>query len=200
MSLINEHCNIDIVFLRAWYSIQPRKYYNPVTSLLQQEKRGWSGMRLTGQIRREEGLKTPLQVNSTYKPIEKVHRRFNPLRITKKLQSALPYASKPKAMKPQHRTTYLQKRAVVMDPEEKKANSVLQSMRALRKDQTVRRKEKQELRRSKYRKSVQDEEEKASQKKKNAKKEYFQGPGRKRQGDNVEDGPSRKRVRSGSIS
>ena len=157
-------------------------------------------MRLTGQIRREEGIKTPLQINSTYKPIEQNHRRFNPLRISKRLQSALPYASKLKAMKPQHRTTYLQKRAVVMDPEEKKASALIQSMRALRRDQTARRKEKQELRRAKHRKAVQEEEEKAIQKKKLAKKEYFQGPGKKRQSDPSEDGRSRKRSRANSDS
>jgi ribosome biogenesis protein BMS1 len=56
----------DIIFLRAWYAIQPRKFYNPVTSLLLSDKEEWAGMRLTGQVRREEGLKTPLNVNSTY--------------------------------------------------------------------------------------------------------------------------------------
>ena len=53
-------------------------------------------MRLTGQIRREEGLKTPLNVNSTYKSVERPARRFNTLKVPKKLQAALPYASKPK--------------------------------------------------------------------------------------------------------
>lgn len=45
----------------------PRKFYNPVTSLLLADKDKWQGMRLTGQVRRAEGLKTPLGVNSTYK-------------------------------------------------------------------------------------------------------------------------------------
>lgn len=55
------------MFLRAWYAVQPRKFYNPVTSLLLANKAEWMGMRLTGQIRRDEGLKTPSNVNSTYK-------------------------------------------------------------------------------------------------------------------------------------
>ena len=111
----------DIVFLRAWYAIEPRKFYNPVTSLLLSDKERWEGMRLTGQVRREQGLKTPANVNSTYKPVERPARRFNPLKVPKKLQAALPYASKPKLMKPQHRATYMQKRAAVLEPEEKRA-------------------------------------------------------------------------------
>ena len=58
---------VDIVFLRAWYAVQPRKLYNPVTSLLLKDKGNWVGMRTTGQIRREEGVKTPLAIDSTYK-------------------------------------------------------------------------------------------------------------------------------------
>jgi ribosome biogenesis protein BMS1 len=66
-SRIDKVVGADIVFLRAWYSILPRKFYNPVTSLLLADKGEWRGMRLTGQVRRAEGLKTPLGVNSTYK-------------------------------------------------------------------------------------------------------------------------------------
>jgi ribosome biogenesis protein BMS1 len=57
----------DIVFLRAWYRIEPRKYYNPVASLLLADKSAWQGMRLTGEVRMAEGVKTPQQVNSLYK-------------------------------------------------------------------------------------------------------------------------------------
>jgi ribosome biogenesis protein BMS1 len=54
------------VFLRAWYSIEPKKLYNPVTSLLLSDKTGWKGMRLTGQIRKDEGVDTPLNADSKY--------------------------------------------------------------------------------------------------------------------------------------
>lgn len=58
---------LDIVFLRAWYSIEPRKLYNPVTSLLLKGGEEWQGMRLTGQVRRDEALKTPSDINSAYR-------------------------------------------------------------------------------------------------------------------------------------
>lgn len=57
----------DIVFLRAWYQIKPRQYYNPVGSLLLVDKSKWTGMRLTGEVRRDQNVKTPSDVNSLYK-------------------------------------------------------------------------------------------------------------------------------------
>lgn len=57
----------DIVFLRSWFQVQPRKYYNPMSSLLLENKSEWQGMRLTGQVRVEEGAKTPANANSHYK-------------------------------------------------------------------------------------------------------------------------------------
>ncbi|KAG2065034.1 DUF663-domain-containing protein [Suillus decipiens] len=184
----------DIIFLRAWYSIQPRRFYNPVTSLLLSDKSRWSGMRLTGQIRRDEGLKTPLVVGSTYKPIERPARRFNTLKVPKKLQAALPYASKPKLMKPQSKQTYMQKRAVVLEPEEKKAIALLQQIRALRRDQVVRRREKQQERKETHRKKVQKDEARDAEKEREKRKVYMRAAGMKskREAD-VEEGRSRKR-------
>ncbi|KAH9849525.1 hypothetical protein C2E23DRAFT_363419 [Lenzites betulinus] len=185
----------DIVFLRAWYSIQPRKFYNPVTSLLLSHKERWEGMRLTGQVRREQGVVTPANINSLYKPIDRPARRFNPLKVPKKLQGALPYASKPKMMKPQHRATYLQKRAVVLEPEEKKALALLQQVRALRKDQVARRREKQAERKAVHRKKVDSEEAKKSEKDKERRKDYMRAAGKKskRETEAMDGGRSNKR-------
>lgn len=188
---------LDIVFLRAWYSIQPRKFYNPITSLLLSNKSEWSGMRLTGQVRREEGLKTPIDVNSTYKPIERIPRRFNPLRVPKKLQSTLPYASKPKLMKPQNRQTYLQKRAVLMEPEEKKKVALLQRIRALRKDQVSRRKDKKQEAKAVRMKKMEREEAKKTEKDKAKRKEYMRVAGQKSKREtDIEEGRGSKRSKT----
>ncbi|KAJ7857638.1 DUF663-domain-containing protein [Mycena olivaceomarginata] len=155
----------DIIFLRAWYSIQPRKFYNPVTSLLLSDKSQWAGMRLTGQVRRDEGLKTPLNVNSTYK---------------KKLQAALPYASKPRVMKPQRQQTYMQKRAVVMEPEERKA--------------VARRKEKKNEKKAVHAKKAEKDEERKAEKVKERKKEVMRATGRKSKRESeAEEGRGSKR-------
>ncbi|KAG6820617.1 hypothetical protein H0H93_014220 [Arthromyces matolae] len=185
----------DIIFLRAWYSVQPRKYYNPVTSLLLANKAHWEGMRLTGQVRRDEGIKTPLNVNSTYKQIERATRRFNPLVVPKKLQASLPYASKPKLMLPQRGQTYLQKRAVVMEPEERKAVALLQQIRALRKDQVARRKEKKDEKEQERRKKLTKEEGLKSEKEKEKRKEYMRTAGQKakRSAEAEEGGRSKRR-------
>lgn len=57
----------DIVFLRAWYQIKPRQYYNAVGNLLLRDKTAWTGMRLTGEVRRDQGLTLTQDVNSLYK-------------------------------------------------------------------------------------------------------------------------------------
>lgn len=193
--MYNDLCQFsDLVFLRAWYTILPRKFYNPVTSLLLSDKSKWAGMRLTGQVRREEGLKTPLNKDSKYTKIERDARRFNPLKIPKKLQAALPYSSKPKLMKPQRKQTYMQKRAVILEPEEKRAIALLQQARALRKEALARRKEKHEEKREQHRKKVAKEEERKGQKDKEKRKEYMRAAGLKnRRDDAADDSGARKR-------
>ncbi len=136
-------------------------------------------MRLTGEVRRAEGLKPPVDSNSVYKKIERPARNFNPLVIPKRLQAALPYASKPKLMVPQATKTYLQKRAVVMEPEEKKAIALLQQMKALRREKVVRRKEKKAEKKVERAKKMEREEQKRGEKEKEKKKEVMRIIGQK---------------------
>jgi ribosome biogenesis protein BMS1 len=151
-------------------------------------------MRLTGQVRRDEGIKTPLNNNSHYKAIERPPRRFNPLKVPRKLQASLPYASKPKLMKAQSKKTYMQQRAVVMEPEERKAIALLQQIRALRKDQVARRKEKQNERKETHRKKVAKEDALQGEKEKEKRKEIMKVAGmRSKREAEVEEGKSRKR-------
>ena len=100
-------------------------------------------------------------------------------------------------MKPQHRQTYIQKRAVVLEPEEKKAVVLLQHIRALRKDQVLRRKEKQNERKEVYRKKAEKEEAKKRAKDKEKRKEYMRVAGQKskREAD-FEEGRGGKRMRT----
>ncbi|CAJ0638748.1 14905_t:CDS:10 [Entrophospora sp. SA101] len=109
----------DIIFLRAWYPIKPKKFYNPVTSLLLSSKKDWQGMRLSGVVRHELNMPTPHKSDSDYRSIERKTRRFNPLHIPKSLQAELPFESKPKLLKKQSKQSYMQKRVVVMEPKEK---------------------------------------------------------------------------------
>jgi ribosome biogenesis protein BMS1 len=132
----------DIIFLRAWYPVKPKKFYNPVSSLLLSDKTSWLRMRSIGQIRKEDGVKAPFNPDSLYRDIERKPRRFNPLKIPKALQSNLPFASKPKQLNKQRKPGLLQRRAVVLEPQEKKVYSLLQAVNTLKKEKERKQKEK----------------------------------------------------------
>ncbi|KAI8969271.1 hypothetical protein BDF20DRAFT_793766, partial [Mycotypha africana] len=136
----------DIVFLRAWYPVKPRKFYNPVTSLLLSSKK-WQGMRTTGQVRKENDLHAPQRVDSIYKPVERKERRFNPLKVPKSLQAELPFANKPKNATKSKKASYLAKRAVILEPEEKKIVTLMQQLNTLRNEKDRKRKLKNNERR-----------------------------------------------------
>lgn len=180
----------DIVFLRTWYPVKPHKFYNPVTNLLEaadgvNRGEGWQGMRLTGEVRRKQGLATPLQKNSAYRPIERPTRHFNPLRVPRQLAADLPFNSQIMQMRPQKKQTYLQKRAVILGGEEKRARDLMQKMMTLRKEKVAKRKVAQEERKKGYRKKVAENEAKKIQREKRERDEFWRKEGKKR---NREDG------------
>ncbi|RQM05143.1 hypothetical protein DH86_00003154, partial [Scytalidium sp. 3C] len=177
----------DIVFLRAWYPIRPHRFYNPVTNLI-----GWEGMRLTGEVRRDQGIPTPQQKNSMYKPIERETRHFNPLKVPRALASELPYKSQIVQMKKQSKQTYMQKRAVVVGGEEKKARDLMQKLMTLRNEKEAKRRAAKEEKRQEYRKRVAEGDEKREARERREKKEFFRREGKKRRAD-AEDGGGGKR-------
>ena len=185
----------DIVFLRAWYPIKPHRFYNPVTNLLEnmaqvegdeENGNGWKGMRLTGQVRADQNLPTPKQKNSAYRPIERPTRHFNPLRVPRALAAELPYKSQIIQMAPQRKQTYLQKRAVVLGGEEKRARDLMQKIMTIRKEKVEKRRAKQEERKEPYRRRVRENEEKKAEREKRERDEYWRKEGKKRR--NQDDG------------
>ncbi|OCK98863.1 DUF663-domain-containing protein [Cenococcum geophilum 1.58] len=190
----------DIVFLRAWYPVKPHRFYNPVTNLLvapspedEGESTGWKGMRLTGEVRREQGIPTPKDKNSAYRLIERQTRHFNPLRVPRKLAADLPFKSQPAQMKPQKKETYLQKRAVVASKEEKIARTLMHQVMTLRNEKLEKRRAAQERRREPYRKKVAENDEKRAEREKREKQEYWQREGKKRKNENAPGGGSKRR-------
>ena len=191
----------DIVFLRAWYPVKPHRFYNPVTNLLDAPPtsaalgtvtRGeegnvktndgaWQGMRLAGQVRASLNLSTPSLKDSRYIPIARPARHFNPLRVPRALAADLPFKSQIVRQKPRTSgPTYLQKRAVVLGGEEKKARDLMQKLMTLRREKTEKRAQKQEERRQVYRKKVQENEEKKGEREKRERDEFWRKQGRKR--------------------
>ena len=88
----------------------------------------------------------------------------------------------------------MQKRAVVLEPEEKKAIALLQQIRALRKDQVARRKDKQSERKEVHRKKVEKEEARKGEKEKEKRRDYMRIAGQKSKREtDIEEGHSSKR-------
>ncbi|KAF6264611.1 hypothetical protein COO60DRAFT_73335 [Scenedesmus sp. NREL 46B-D3] len=120
---------------------------------------GWVGMRTVAELRREAGVGAPRQPDSLYKRIERAPRVFNPLKVPAKLQAALPFKTKPKVEAPRKRKTLEQKRAVVLDKDEKKAATLLQQLNAIRNAKAEKRHQQSARRREQYAKKVAKEAE-----------------------------------------
>ena len=178
----------DIVFLRAWYPIKPHRFYNPVTNLI-----GWEGMRLTGQVRHEAGIPAPDQKNSRYQPVERPTRHFNPLRIPRALAAELPYKSQITQMKKRTNPTYMQKRAVVLGGEEKKARDLMQKINTLRKEKVEKRIAAKEAKRKVHRKKVAENAEKKESRERREKQDYWRTEGKKRKADGDGDGGGKRK-------
>ena len=173
----------DIIFLRAWYPVRPHRFFMPVTNLLEAgDADAWSGMRLTGQVRADQNLPTPKVKNSAYRPVEREERHFNPLRVPRKLQADLPFKSQITQMKPQKRDTYAQKRAVVLNGEEKTARRLMQQVMTLRKEKVEKRRAKQEERKQPYKAKVKENERMRGEREKRERDAFWQREGRKRKG------------------
>lgn len=130
----------DIIVCRMWVPVEMKRFYNPVLSMLEEEgPTAWQGMRPIAQIRREEKIAIPVNKDSLYKPIVRQQREFRKMVVPKKLQEALPYASKPKLTAPTNPKSYLARRAVVLEPEEKKQRAAVQIVSAIGKDKMAKR-------------------------------------------------------------
>lgn len=148
----------DIVFCRTWMPVQMKEYYNPVTSHLSSNEESWRSMKPKAQLQIETNTPIEVKPDSIYKPIERPDVKFSKLNIPKKLEEALPYASKHKNESKRNRKGYVVRRAVVMESSEKKKYAFLQALNSIRNEKVKIRKDKREAK-------------KIDQSKKNAKKE-----------------------------
>ncbi|KAJ2515231.1 Glycoside hydrolase 2 (Mannanase, beta-galactosidase) [Coemansia sp. RSA 2049] len=158
----------DIVFLRAFYKVPIKQFYNPITSLL-----SVAYMRTIAEIRRSKSLPVPNKADSHYKPIKREVKRFNPLQVPKALQAELPFKSRPKVVK----TTGPAKRAVVMDKKDKQVATVIGEINLLHKDQTRKHQEKAQKQRAEYMKKRRAAEEEADARRRKKRKTFFRREG-----------------------
>ncbi|NXV11685.1 BMS1 protein, partial [Cepphus grylle] len=166
----------DIVFVRTWYPVSIPTFYNPVTSLLKPagEKDSWSGMKTTGQLRHERGIKLKQNKDSLYKPIVREKRHFNKLHIPKALQKALPFKNKPKNLEKKGKTPKDQWRpAVIREPHEKKISALLSALSTVNNYKIRKAKVKHREKLKEYLKVKQKEDEQKFKRQKEAKKKIY---------------------------
>ena len=177
----------DIVFCRTWMPVEIKNYYNPVTNhLAEKGTDGWLGMKSKAQLQIETG--TPIEVNpdSIYKPIERPEKKFSKLHIPKRLEEALPYASKPKNQgNKKKKKSYVSKRAVVMEKDERKKKAFIQALNSIRKEKvSIRKQKKQERSTTKAAQNAKKDAARAEVHKANKKRQYRAEGKRDRARDN----------------
>jgi len=165
----------DIVVCRTWMPVDIKNYYNPVTNHLAEDGTGgWRGAKPKAQLQIETG--TPIEVNpdSIYMPIERPERVIKKLIVPKKLEEALPYASKPKNETKRKKTGYLAKRrAVILEPEERKKVTFLQALNTIRKEKVaIRRAKNEEKKLEKAKQNAKSVEALEAARKANKKRQY----------------------------
>jgi ribosome biogenesis protein BMS1 len=164
----------DIVFCRTWMPVDIKKYYNPVTNHLSREGlEGWRGVKPRAQLQIETNTPIEVKPDSIYKPIERPERNFQKLKVPKRLEEALPFASKPKNETARKNKGYLGKRAVVMEADERKKVTFMQALNTIRKEKIgIRRAKNEERKVTKAKQNEKKEEAMAAARKVNKKRQY----------------------------
>jgi len=163
----------DIVFLRAWMPVEVKKYYNPVTDLLLPEKGKWQGMKTVYQLRKEKNIPIPTREDSSYKPIERIPRQFNPLQLPKTVERELPFHLT-KTLPNDTSTSLLSSSAVVLEPQEKKRLQLLQQVSEIKQFKQNQQKEKKKEQMEIYRKKKKKEELEKSKRIRLSNKKFYQ--------------------------
>ena len=119
---------------------------------------GWIPMKTVADIRRERNIGAPRLNDSLYRDIERRPRVFNPLKIPKSLQAELPFKSKPKIQAARKKKSLEQKRAVVVEGEERKKRSLVAQLNAIRNTKAEARREQRKKYQEKVAKRAMEEE------------------------------------------
>lgn len=133
----------DIVFCRTWTSVKPIEYYNPVSSMLLENKKDWRGMRTIRDIRHDMQVAVTKNKDSEYKPIVREARKFNALKVPKALLKELPFKSKPKTMEASKskKPTLEDHRAKISEKKDTSAYKLMQYVNTVKNVKEAKRKE-----------------------------------------------------------
>merc|ERR1712113_284067 len=102
----------------------------------------WRPARQIGELRFANSVPVPSNKDSQYGAQNvRAERKFNPLRIPKALEAALPYKTKPKDQAPKKKNKLRKKAAIVSTEKERKVNDLLHKLYTVRNDKKRIRKE-----------------------------------------------------------
>ncbi|KAL4425893.1 hypothetical protein ABPG75_009909 [Micractinium tetrahymenae] len=136
---------------------------------------GWVPMKTVADLRRALGIGAPRESDSLYRKIERRPKKFNPLKVPQSLQAALPFKSKPKVEAARKRKSLEQKRAVVLEPQERKQVSLIAQLNAIRNQKAAARREQRARQKATHAKKVAAEEAwRAAYNKEEKKKRYIE--------------------------
>lgn len=167
----------DIIFCRTWMNVEAKRYYNPVTDVLDGGEEGWRGMKSKAELMISAGKPIEVKGDSVYKPIVRQVRKFNGLKVPKSLEEALPYRSKQKNDR-KKKGGYATKRAVVMEKDEVRKLNFLQSLTTVMRDKKKIRKVANGERMERKRKEREKDEEGREEARKREKKKGYREKGK----------------------
>ncbi|KAG2260227.1 hypothetical protein Bca52824_079521 [Brassica carinata] len=137
----------DIVFLKAWPTVEVPRFYNPLTTALQPREKTWTGMRTFRELRREHNIPIPVNKDSLYKEDEE---EVQSIGDTKETTSSVTVCFKTKNKPGRRRLSLDARRAVVMEPGERKSHAIVQQLKLMNKVKMNKRKAKEQEKRKAY--------------------------------------------------
>jgi len=117
----------DLVVCKCWINVQPKQFYHPVIDVAE-----WRPARLIGELRAANQIPVPDKKDSRYgKQFVRAERKFNPLKINKHLEEALPFRTRTKVQK-SSTGKLRQKAAIVSSERELAVNSLLERLKTVK--------------------------------------------------------------------
>jgi len=119
----------DLVVCKCWINVEPKQFYHPVIDVAQ-----WRPARLIGELRAAAGVPVPDNKDSQYGgQFVRPERRFNPIRIPKTLQEALPFQFMSKGRE-RKKDALRKKAAVVSSDRDRAINGLLTRLHTIRRE------------------------------------------------------------------
>ena len=177
----------DIVFMRTWYPVTPKRFCIHVLNLLEPSALEWEGMKTVGQLRYERKLLAPADANSKYRAVERANRRFAPLKISKALEENLPFKQRIKIPLERAMTNKKRKRsskdpnarllakhtAVIKSDRDKKLSSLLRDIHKVRQQKGERRAKATSIAKGKLKSKIRAEKKAREERDRVQRRKYF---------------------------